>query len=224
MNRIRKVGNIWQVLITPSYVSSPSMEIMLGNWTDEKLRGFQVIETDNQQDAMDIAFSLPDINWNKLVNIHVDAFQSLSKAIQRILKTHHVIADVYPKLQTPLSLKNTIFDRVLIKGGRFTLRHEANDIISIDIVNPWSKNIEEISSIIQSYEELKIISKINSKSITLIGKTIFGTSYEIRLWTTIQYQLAVWLSENPTTQTEIKNMWNAVSSTQKVVDSGIIIR
>jgi hypothetical protein len=82
MNRILQYDNKFRVLITPSYVSSPSMELILGNWNDEHLKGFHVLEFKTLADAMDLAFKYPSIDWNKLVNIHRDAYKIITSSVK----------------------------------------------------------------------------------------------------------------------------------------------
>ena len=85
MNRIRIYNDIFQVLHTPTMIIDPSMEFMIGSWSDYDLRGFQITEYKTLDDAQFDAFRLPDIDWYKLVRIHVDYFYQLSNKLDFIL-------------------------------------------------------------------------------------------------------------------------------------------
>lgn len=197
MNRIRQYNGNFQVLVTPSYNTTPSMEIMLGNWVDEKLHDFRVVEFSTMNDAMALAFSFPDIDWNKLVNIHKDVFLKINDIIKKILRENNFTVEFDPVVLTPKELKNTMFDRVMSRGARFSLFYNVNDVICFNIINPWSANLSKIASILNTIPELRIHKTTKSKtSIKLLGVTDVGTTYEIRLWTSIISQWARWIQSN----------------------------
>ena len=70
MNRIRKYGKIYQVLITPTQSTNATFELMMGDWADSNLRNYYVLEYDTLGDAMVEAFKYPDIDWDKMVLMH----------------------------------------------------------------------------------------------------------------------------------------------------------
>ena len=131
MNRIRKIGDTYQVLITPSIVSDASIGLMYGNWTDADLKGFCIKAYDDLADAQCEALRLPDINWKRIVSSHVDFFKDIKQKVSNLLDKYNLIYEMKATIVQPDDLKNTLFDRVIKFGDRFSLSHHMNDIISI---------------------------------------------------------------------------------------------
>lgn len=225
MNRIRRIGGKFQVLITPTYLHNPNFEIMLGNWDDANLRNFKILEFDSLNDAMGEAFKYPDIDWNKLVSIHMDAYQYLVAFVKGILDKHKWLVEYDTQLANPTEIKNMMFERVLHMGNRFTLLYHCNDVISINIINPWTQNIQDIAKILQNTYDLRIIKKYTSPHIIhLIGKTDMGTTYEIKLWPSVIFNWAKWIAQhNPPRETANKVLNDAIE-TQNKIDSTNVIR
>lgn len=226
MNRILQNNDgRYQVLITPKYTSNPSMEMILGNFFDEKLMGYSIANFDTLQDAMDVAFAYPPIDWNKLVNMHIDSFQDITKIIKNTLSNGNFIVEIDSHLMDPTELKETMFRRIKNNGNRFSLFYDANDIISINIINPWTRNIVEIANTLKFSPKLNIKKIIHFKThISLIGVTSVDTVYEIRLWTTIMSQWVRWIHRNNLNPTLYENMIPQLINKQKIVDDGDIIR
>lgn len=226
MNRIRNIDNKYQVLITPTHRFDTSVELLLGNWTDEHLRGYKVIETASREDALDMALTYPDIGWDKLIIYHKDIYQKLHSIIKEHLVSNKFIIEYEPHLMTPKELKNVMFDRVNNGGNRFSLKYQLNDIIGFHIINPWSVNLKEIANILKRDQRLQIIRiNDNNKIQTLIGKTDVGTTYEIVLWPTIINHWAKWHAKTGNispvaSQESLENIIN----TQKILDNGYIVR
>ncbi len=226
MNRIRKHGNIYQVLITGSNVNNASFEILLDNWLDKNFRVFKIQNYHTLQEAQVEAYKHPDIDWYKLVSIHNTNFQKLNNEIKKNLALHELIVEYHAKLVTADELKNNMFNRVMNNGDRFTLVQDLNDIIAFDIVNPWFSNLEDISKMLQRINCLNIIYQkpdlSNSKIIYLVGRTDIGTTYEIRLWPTLIYNWSRYISKNHElhnikaialdTFTKIKTMQNNIDA------------
>lgn len=227
MNRIRKINNIYQVLSTPNLPMAPGMEIISGNWEDAHLKGFCVKDYDNLSDAQMDAFSQSDIDWNKLVSMHIDFFHIIKKKITSILDAHRFIYEIDARLTTPDDLKNITFDRVIKFGSRFTLTYDMNDIINITIVNPWTANLKEMVSILKKNPDLHIKNtEIFDEKIThIIGMTPLGTMYEIKLWPTIIHNWAKWQKINCVKNMEhMKHMYDRSLDLQKNMDNGLRIR
>jgi hypothetical protein len=221
MNRILQNNNKFQVLTTPSYVSAPSMELMLGAWSDEHLRGYKIVSFTSLQDAMDLAFKYPPINWNKLVNIHEDSFRIITNSVKKNLQQRNFIVEIDNHLMNPSELKETMFKRIEHLGERYNLYYNANDVICINIINPWTKNLYEITTLLKNIPELRIKKIHKSKThITLIGLTDVNTTYEIRLWTTLMAQWARWIHMNKLEPQQYFYMINQIIETQKNVDNG----
>lgn len=196
MNRIRKYNNIFQVLITPPSINTP-FEVLLNNWSDEIFFEFYIKEYITMGEAQEEAYNYPDIDWNKLTLIHLENYKKININLSNLLSIYKFNVEYEAILQTPIRLKENIFNRVMNDGKRFALLSDLNDIISFNIINPWSKKIEEIANIITQTKELNIINKFSkSKVIYLIGRTDIGTTYEIRLWPTIIYQWSKFVENN----------------------------
>lgn len=200
MNRIRRINNGYEVLITPDLKVSPDSSLIIGNWTDENLRGFYLLYFDNLRDAQCKAYDYPDIDWYKIVLNHKYIFIRLKNVLEKIIKENSMNVEFKAVLMDTETFKNTMFDRVAKGGDRFNLRYGFNDIISFTIVNPWSNNLHSLAKYIENYsawiyrDDLRIRYKkiIDGKIILLYGVTEFGTMYEIRLIPTLLQQWGNW--------------------------------
>lgn len=195
MNRIRNINNKYEVLINNNYTTNPSIEVSLGELFNTQLRNYEIKIFDNLQDALNLAYNYPPLNFNKMHSDCVDNFKKLTYLINKILKEQNV--NIKPKLLESEEIKNMLFDRILQKGRRFTFYYNFNDIISFDIINPYYHNLIEISSILQQTKELRII-KIEKTltHIKVIGLTDNNITYEIRLWTSILFNFMTWIINN----------------------------
>lgn len=231
MNRIRHHNNAYQVLLTPHLKFAPSMELLVGNWDDEHLRGFSIVEYPTLPEAQCHAMRLPDIDWYKLVRMHIDYVHSLEKIINGTIQRHKFIVNLETKVMTPQELKEMTFRRVQNLGERYSVTYGANDIISFCIVNPWTKNLDELAHILTTIPELRIKRhKIYNKKINhLIGLTELGSTYEIRLWPTILHHWAVWEYENKhinrnKNNDRVQKVYQVALKQQNDIDSGMFIR
>ncbi len=226
MNRIREYNFKYQVLITPTMPYHTSFELLIGNWTDEHLRNYYILEFDNFGDAHCEAMKHPDIDWTKLVLLHENSYYNLKKIIKEILDKHKFIGEYAPKIYTPEELKDIMFNRVMYFGKRFTLKFNMNDIIGFHIINPFTQNLFEISRYLESDPRLKIYRKYNNNgTIHLIGKTDIGTTFEIGLWSTLISQWARWVEENPQISNENKKYsFMEIMKKQEKIDNGFKIR
>jgi len=203
MNRIRKYKNRYQVLITPDLKIAPDTPILLGNWEDPDLRNYHVLEFDTLRDAQAEAFNHPDIDWYRLTLNHQHIFKRLEATVQTIIDDSGITVEFKSFLMDPLTMKNIMMDRVMNGGNKFNLRHAFNDIISLVIINPWTRNLERLSKLIEGYrghllrDDLRIISKqvIDGKIICLNGTTEQGTTYEIKLIPTALHHWANWFNK-----------------------------
>jgi hypothetical protein len=198
MNRIRKYNNVYQVLITPHHRFDSGCELMLGGWNDGSLSGYSIKEYQYIDEALNASFKHPDIDWLKLVLFHKEIYYKLHKIIKGELVGHDFIIDFEPHLMSPEELKEAFFIRILNFGQQFKLTYNMNDIISFNIINPWTSNLKIIQSVLVNNRNLRIIKIIEDNNvIRLIGKTDIGTSYEIALWTTMMSQWARWTASHP---------------------------
>ena len=226
MNRIRKYNNKYQVLITPTQPYNPSFEFIMGNWSDEHLRNFYILEFDTLGEAQCEAYKLPDIDWRVMVLNYKSAFHDTREIIKNVLDRERFIVDFDARYMTPDEAKNTFFNRVMNFGKRFTLVYHMNDIIHYHITNPWTKNCLEIADKLIKEPSLRIIKKIiHSGTILLIGKTDLGTTYEIIIWPNLIAQWAKWSQENGNLPREnIQNAFKKAIDAQNKLDSQEIIR
>jgi hypothetical protein len=218
MNRIREKDGKSQVLVTPHNRFDNSFELILGNWSDQYLKNYSVVIFEDSEKAFEFSYTMPDLNWNKLILFNKDNFQQLYKIIQ-----HHIIINEFnvefvAKMQTPEELKNTMFERIILKGERFRLQNDLNDIFAFFIINPWTSNLIELANIIKLDQSLGIFKLVREYGITrLIGKTSNYTTYEIVLVPTIIYN---WMKKGEKT----KNSLLIVDKLQKTIDNTIVIR
>lgn len=228
MNRIRKHGNIYQVLITPYQSFTVGLEIMRGsfNMDDEYLMNYKVLNFDTLGEAQCEAFNHVDIDWDSLVLLHNNAYVDIRSIIRKSLGHSKMTVEFEPRITDSLTLKNNIFDRVIKYGDRFRLSYQMNDIISYNIINPWSKNVEAIANNLIENRDLRIFKKIKTYGITtLIGTTDLSTTYEIVIWPTLLYQWAKWVHDNDITDPDIKQgTLKKTLAVQKNVDGNIIFR
>lgn len=204
MNRIRKVGDKYQVLITPDNLISPDSSILYGNWSSESLQKFYIKEYEFLEDAQNEALNYSDIDWYRLILNQAEIFKRLSKLIAGIIEQSGIIFEYHPVLMEPDEVKNILMDRVMNGGEKFNLRYRLNDMMTFTLINPWTKNLHKMSKILESYREyyqrddLRIRSKriLDKKIISLTGVTDIGTVYEIRLVPTLLEQWGSWQRKN----------------------------
>lgn len=229
MNRIRKNKNNFQVLITPTQPNNAGFELLRGDlvsFDDSFLRNYSVLTFDTLADAQYEAFFYPDIDWDSLVLINKSAYYDIKKLIKEDLDAFGIDFQFEPKMMTPLELKNTMFDRVINYGTRFKSSYQLNDIISFNVINMWTMNLDEIASHFISDSRLRI-QKVKKRTgmITLIGLTDLSMAYEIRLTTTIFDQYYKWISKyNIKDKKLLNDVMKKCLAQQKTIDSGILIR
>jgi len=235
MNRIRRVGKVYQTLISPHQKYNVGFEYMLGSWTDEGMMGFEVKEFNTYFDAECEAVNHPDINWDQLVDYHKDSYTFLKQHIQSMLDNLTYIVRFDSKLLSPEQTKNKMFDRVLDGQDRivkkndtsgFRTVYDMNDIISFVITNPWSKNLTDIQLHLMKSERLNIFSRIEKNNIThLIGRTELGTTYEIILIPDVLYNWIKWKNANNdlSNSQHISTLRNCIK-TQRTIDATPVLR
>jgi len=233
MNRIRKVDNTYQVLITPDIQMSPDSSLLLGNWADESLRNYYILQFESLNDAQCEAYNYPDIDWYKMSLNHQHIFVRLENSIKSILNEHNLNVEMKSTLMDPETLKNLMFDRVAKGGERFNLRYGMNDIISFTITNPWSVNLQNIARILENHREhlyrddFRLRSKkiVDGKIICLYGYTEYGTIYEIRLVPALLQQWADWYKKSGFRNENAANeLYNKFIKQQQVLDSGPVLK
>lgn len=195
MNRIRKYNNKYQVLVNNNIAVNPSIEVSIGELFSSNIKNYTIKEYDNLQDAMNVAYNLPVINFTKIHSDCVDNYKSLTHLLNKILIDNNVLFK--GKLLEPLEIKETLFNRILLKGRRFTFYYDYNDIISFDIINPYYTNLLHLANTLKNVKELRLLKMEETYThIKLIGLTDNNVLYEIRLWTDILYNFMVWIKKN----------------------------
>ena len=233
MNRIRQHKGSFQVIITPDIKISPDNALLIGNWADENLRNYYVLEFATFNDAMAEALNYPDIDWYKMILNHRYIYAQLEAILRSIIKDYNFNVEFIPLLVDAVTLKNVMFERVIRGGERFNLRYGLNDIISFTIVNPWTTNLHAMSRIIENYknesyrDDLRIRSKtiVDGKIIYLYGYTEFGTIYSIKLVPTLLHQVGTWHAKNGFRNEQgFTAQYEKVLQMQKGVDSGVVLQ
>lgn len=234
MNRIRRVGNTYQCLLSPHRKYDNGFEYLIGSWTDESIMGFEVKTYPTYAMAECDAVEMPDIDWIRLVEFHKDSYLFLRDHISKQLNDIGIPVEYKHFLSSPEKTKNKMFDRV-IKGQEilaekqstsgFRLVYDMNDIISFAIINPWTKNIQYIADKLIRTDRLNIFNRIEKNGcIYLIGRTDIGTTYEIILVTSIFYNWMMWRDINFDASNNIINAhYNNCIKTQKMIDMSPII-
>lgn len=235
MNRIRRIGNVYQCLLTPYRKYDVGFEFLLGSWTDESIMGFEVRTFSTYAEAECEAIEMPDINWDALVDFHKDSYMFLKDHIAEALYKTNIAVDFKHYLATPVQTKNRMFDRV-IRGqdmlaeknstSGFRMTYNMNDIISFIVINPWLNNLRELADRFIRTDRLKIFNKIEKDGIIqLVGKTDIETTYEILLVPSVIYNWMLWRELNQRASTDmIKSTLKNCLRTQKLVDSTPLLR
>lgn len=195
MNRIRKVDNKYQVLINENYKTNPAIELSLGSLlAKEYLKDYDVLEFNTLNEAMNIAYNLPNIDFEKIYSDCIDVFKYLNKEIKETLKDIDI--NYTPYLLGPNQIKNIIFDRVIQKGRRFSF-YNFNDVIAFDISVNYPIEIERIIKYLINNKNLRLIRRVdNDTNIRLVGLTFNNITYEIRLWINEMKELMYWIYKN----------------------------
>jgi hypothetical protein len=226
MNRVRKIGDTYQVLYTPHHRFHSGMELMLGNWTDPHFDNFSVETYNSWEDAMARSYELPDINWDQLVLYHKDNYNKLFEILTYEIDANGLNMQIEPILLNPHQAKQVMFNRVLKFGGRFRLIYHMNDIISFHITNSYTENLRELAEILSVNQALRIVHKTEEDGvIRLIGKTDLGTSYEIVLAPTLIANWKKWAMKNPQIPPEMKqNRLREIQKQQRQIDKNNVLR
>lgn len=195
MNRIRFRNDKYQVLITPS------MDFLIGRWTDPYPHNFSVEYYDTMEEAQIRSFDLPEINWVRFVEIHEQEYIRIKALIQNIITKNRLIFDIKPLLKDPEILKNNFFDSVIKsqnEGNDFKMKDNLYDVINIRLINPWTDNLKEMEKILSTERELNLKGRyaVKNKIIHLRGITNIDTPYEIQLWTPILFNWYEWKQKN----------------------------
>ncbi len=227
MNRIRIGNNKYQVLITPDYIQSPSFEVMLDNWLDSSFNNYYIKEFENMQDALYEALKHPDIDWYKLVSHHVENFKKLRELLTDLIARYNITVEFKPSLITPEELKNSMFDRIILSKKQFNTTFGLNDIISFNITNPWSKNLEFIAKKFEKEKSLNLFDRnYKDNAIYLSGKTDIGTTYSIILMPTHIYNALRWLmknKENTNSDAIFEQVYAKAMEQQKKIDENPLV-
>lgn len=243
MNRIRLYNNQYEVLITPNYVSTPSLELSLGNWAfdtkssfsdgyiniptnnwlDETFINYKIMAVDTLQKAMDISWHYSDINWNKLVSMHKDVYFKIKYTIEKYLNYLNIPVEFKATILTPHETKDMMFDRIKKIGERFNMYYNFNDIICYDIISPYNKILNNIKDVLINVGELNITKIIKTKThIKLIGINEINTTYEIRLWTSTIFNFMKWIKINHLNIQKYNNQFNKILKLQDITDKNIL--
>lgn len=193
MNRIRKVGNHYQVLITPHNSTEAESEYLLSQWTSEEVNNYDVKLFYTFDTAQHEASKYPNINWKFFYLHYVDQYHFLKANIYEAIKTFsiysdHAFIDILTKYEIKLmylmmsenEIKNNFFNRVSEKKNLFRPVYDFSDILIFKIICKSDLQANQIKKIISFHKVFKIIKSWSSQtSTTLIGKTPIGSTYQI---------------------------------------------
>ena len=229
MDRIRKYRGKFQVLHSPSQVSNAGFELLRGDmvsFDDSFLRNYSIATYGTLADALYDSYYYAPLDWDSLVLLNKSAFYDLQLLIKEDLNAFNINVQFEPKMMTPLELKETMFNRVMMYGSRFKASYQLNDIISFNIVSMWSRQLDEVASHLVSDGRLRIEKvKKYPGMVTLIGLTDLSMAYEIRLTTTIFDQYYKWVAKyDIQDKVLLDKVMKKCLKQQKAIDSGIVIR
>lgn len=183
MNRIRKINNKYEILITPNLLYQTGLELMLGNWTDKNFDGFRIEYYNSIEDAINILCNYPELNFDQLVLYHREIYNKLFELILKEIQKLNINEkiNIAPKLMNSKNLQEILFNRVKIHGNKFRLLYNMTDIISFNI--SCKKEISDyLINIFSTNQALRILYKsTNNNTIKLVGQTDIGTTYEINI-------------------------------------------
>lgn len=181
MNRIRQYKNNFQVLISPHQRFNSNIEYLLGNWDDLNLDGFNVISFSTLNEAKNVSYKMPDLNWDQLVLFNKNNFINILNEIQKILNNLNFNVDFYAKILNSQELKETMFSQIIKLQNKFRLALNL-DFMTYIIIHPNMNNLELIANDLILNQILKIQYKAFLKEqIILIGKNDIGVTFKIIL-------------------------------------------
>lgn len=182
MNRLRKINNKYEILIIPQLLYQPGLELMLGNWIDKNFNCFKIKQYNDAQTAINMSCKYSEINFDQLVLFHKEIYNKLYELVVKELEQINEKIILTPQLLDSYSVRNNFFNRVKLLGDDFRLLYHMTDIISFDI-NVKNKILAIlVAKILSSNQSLRIIYKIDTKYIKLVGQTDIGTTYEINIY------------------------------------------
>ena len=159
MNRLRKISDKYEFLITPQLIYQTGFELMLGNWTDKNFGGFAIKEytSKNIQNIISTICQYPEINFDQLILFHKEIYNKLYELIIKDLEKINDQILLIPKLLNSYELRDNFFNRVKILGDDFRLLYHMTDIISFNINVTNEKLASIITEILSSNQSLKIL-------------------------------------------------------------------
>lgn len=182
MNRVRKHGNSFQVLITPTKKFDSDVSFMVGNWIDPDFGGFRVVSYRTFREAMMEASKYPNLDWDQLILWNVENYRKFYGIINRILDMHQFDVKLDAHLMNSYQVKDAMFDRISILKNNFRLSYHMSDIILFTISRFRNVSIRTLAAIFSENQALRIIYKITDREgIKLVGQTDLGVSYMISL-------------------------------------------
>jgi hypothetical protein len=198
----------------------------LGGWTDARLKGFYVKEFDNLEDAQIEAYKYPNLDWSYLVALQSSSYEKLNGIMKEFLGSLDIVHEYEPKQLNAAEAKDIMFNRVKKYGERFTLSYNFNDLITLKIVNPFSKNLREIAKLLQNRPELNLIKQYNKSGVIyMIGETDVNTTYQIILCPSLINHWGKWIQMNNHLPEEVvEESLDDVIKQQEILDSNLILR
>lgn len=184
MNRLRKLNNKYEVLITPHLLYQTGLELMLGNWMDKNFDGFAIEKYDDINSAAERLCNYPELNFDQLVLYHKEIYNKLYELVLLELENINEKIVLEPILKNSKTLRDNFFERIKILGNDFRLLYHMTDIISFNIYVKKEILVKIITENLISNQALRIIhikkNKFDDKKyIKFVGQTDIGTTYQI---------------------------------------------
>lgn len=196
MNRIRKINNHYEVLITPHDQTEAESEYLLSQWLSEDVDNYDIKTFNNYEDAYEESSKYPNINWAFFYLYYVDTFHFLKDNIFDVIRIFSIFNDstgrktlaekpvrLQYNLMSDKLIKENFFNRVYNKKRLFRPLYDFSDILSFKIICNNINILNEIKRIIPFNRIFKIIKiiPISNNNVKLIGCTTIGTTYQIIL-------------------------------------------
>jgi hypothetical protein len=184
MNRLRKLNNKYEVLITPHLLYQTGLELMLGNWIDKNFDGFKVEKYNDINSATERLCNYPELNFDQLVLYHKEIYNKLYELLVFELENIDEKIVLEHVLKNSKTLRDIFFERVKILGNDFRLLHHMTDIISFNIYVEKEYLVKILTENFIVNQALRIIyikkNKFDDKKyVKFVGQTDIGTTYQI---------------------------------------------
>ena len=147
MNRIKKIDNNYQVLITPYNSVEAESEYLLSQWTNNDVDNYNILYFNTFVNAYKEACKYPNINWKFFYLYYKDQFYFIRDNIVNTLETFKIYNDYSERLllseykikldyylMDEETIKYNFFSRVDKKRKKFRPLDDFSDILSFKLI------------------------------------------------------------------------------------------